>query len=195
MRANAIAVTFLVGGLCAAVLVLRSQLSQTPPVPTSSQGPSNSPVHRTESATSNTPAAASRVNPLPTPPDNDRASQIVAKLAAALESPSVVDYLISTGLSREDSQRIAAAGGLEMAMCQLDAMRELAAAQSVPFESVLDEFAIDTLPEFDLVVSALPPALDFRAVIQRAAPCLMNAQQRMGVPISSLELFPRGSTQ
>jgi hypothetical protein len=106
-----------------------------------------------------------------------------------------VDYLISTGLSREDSQRIATAGGLEMAMCQLDAMRELASAQSVPFESVLDEFAVDTLPAFDLVVTALPPALDLRGVVERAAPCLMNVQQQMGGPISSIELFPRGSTQ
>ena len=175
--------------------MLRSQPSQNPPAPVSSQGPSDSPVHWPDPPTSNTPAAASRVDPLSTPADNDRVSQIVAKLAAALKSPSVVDYLISTGLSREDSQRIAAAGGLEMAMCQLDAMRELAAAQSVPFESVLDGFAIDTLPAFDLVVTALPPALDLRGVVERAAPCLMNVQQQMGVPISSIELFPRGSTQ
>jgi hypothetical protein len=122
--------------------------------------------------------------------DEDRVASLARKMAAPL-GQMAVRYLTTQGLSREDGERVVGEGARVMAMCQIDAMRAQATAQSQSFEELLG--VIEALSSPDTIV--LPPSLDGGAVFERAAPCMMSVQQRIGLPAMGFGLFARGPSQ
>jgi len=123
--------------------------------------------------------------PLPAEVEEKRLASLAGKMAAA-NGRVATTYLTSRGLSREDAERVAGEAARDMAACQIDAIRTQAAEQSVPFEELLD--TIEALSSPDTLV--LPPTLDSHALVERAAPCIADVQQRIGLPGPSGGLLP-----
>ncbi len=101
---------------------------------------------------------------------------------------SVVDYLVTRGLARSDSELVVRKGFADVAACSFDALRTESAIQSVSYDAVLNAAEAILHDADGPEISAL---MDVRAVQARATPCLLNAVQQMGIPFPPVELLGR----
>lgn len=124
------------------------------------------------------------------PSDDPRAPQAddgdhIAELVRTMEESgyarmgeTYVDYFVASGLSPSDSERVVRQGIHDASLCSIDAMREEALAQSVPFDTVL--YALEAALH-DADGPLLTAVLDMQAVRVRETPCLLNVFQEAGL--------------
>jgi hypothetical protein len=138
--------------------------------------PANKPdLSATETATSVPSAAtvednASEPQESPAATQDERDANEAKKVSDAFErgvTPTFVDYLVSKGASREDSERIVAEGMREVASCVLDTVRARGSTPAAPLG----------------VKAGNPPAaLPGLLFSDRTAGCMESVYQRIGLP-------------
>lgn len=102
----------------------------------------------------------------------------MAVVAYEQQGGRFVDYLVSQGLARADSENVIRGAFRDAAVCSLDAFRAEAKAQSVPFDTVL--YALEaTLHNAD--GPNIRALIDLEAVSRREAPCVWNVVQEAGI--------------
>jgi hypothetical protein len=159
-----------------------------PPVPAPLE------THTTRSAAPATPTTsvvapaavedkATGSGPSPVEAHDDGAARTAAAIFDAFErgvTPTFVDYLVSKGLSSEDSEKIVGDAVRDMTRCVVDAMRVQTSASAVPLK----------------VEAGSPPmALPEWFFSRRAGSCMLNVEQRIGLPPNvTFELRARDST-
>ena len=132
--------------------------------------------------------------PMSLPAQGDQIAQISQRLAQKIQvgfeqsgSP-IRQMLMDTGLSAEDSDRVAKEFLQGTLACVLEAARSEAMEQSLPFESVLLEIeqAIDDREDDELTL------IDSNRVNEKADSCAFNEMQRAGI---SVELMIKQSVK
>lgn len=124
-------------------------------------------------------------------PREERIAELVDAMAVsayAMIGERFVDYLVSSGLARADSERLVEQGMQDATWCSVNALREEADAQSVSFDDVLRAVAAGVYQSDGPLIGAM---IDVERVRAREAPCLLNVFQQAGVPIAILEELVR----
>jgi hypothetical protein len=162
-----------------AVNYLLQRPSNLPLVEPSPRTGSNSqplaPSEQPEAASEHVDGAAPGTSrPAPLAPVDDRAAQTAARLAAGLAArleplmgERIAGYLQERGLSKEDSERIAADASKQFAECANQAMNPLGALTEPPADA-----------------DALQDRMD--AIGAKLVTCQLNTAQQVGMPHSAL---------
>jgi len=147
-----------------------------------------SPVFRgapPRAASAGQPAAEDAGEPKPPPTDStdDLVADIKRRMAESVRAQAggeLKERLVASGLSPTDSDEIVRRLSVDLAECSFAAARLEAEEQSLTFDEFLYRLE-GTLQEADI---NLADRLDTSKIRQRAFPCILNASQRAGIPLS-----------
>jgi hypothetical protein len=176
-----IGAVLLVGGALGATALMQIVERAPEPVQMTEPAPKQANELTVVTPVSVAPSGASEANaadvPQPSAASDDGMAALVRRLADRSYrrlGPQFIEYLVSKGLSREDSERAVADIMPDWVRCQLDATLAQAEEQSLSRAAVLA--VLDANGVF-----AAPAQMDMNAALVRAQPCRFSVQQRIGI--------------